>query len=289
MEFEKIKKETEVEKETKLKLEFEKLEIKKKKLELELVKSKSCNKIINIQNNIINNDNRQIIICGLGNEDTKAYSQSEIKLILLEGLNSILVLADTTHFNSRLPQNHNFYTSALNDKYANTFDVKTNTIQKTLKNELFDKLLNNYMNKLEILAKSNKRFMPTYNKLNEIVYLKKGRKQFAEQINMLSYNKRFMVMETLSKLLENQNITLEEANQIEEDVQQIIQTNNVESDSDTDSSSNHNKKVSAPTKFKNIIRIKDDTSDSDSSSSDNEEDDKTSKIDREISILNKNN
>lgn len=49
---------------------------------------------------------------------------NEVNLIKSHGLNAVITIADCTNFNQRLPQNHNFYTSALNDKHINTLITK---------------------------------------------------------------------------------------------------------------------------------------------------------------------
>jgi predicted 3-demethylubiquinone-9 3-methyltransferase (glyoxalase superfamily) len=66
-----------------------------------------------------------------------------------QGLNSIVSLVDHLNFNEKIPEHHNFYVSAINDKHVNTIDTKTKNIVKESKKDLFDKILFNHMNKLE--------------------------------------------------------------------------------------------------------------------------------------------
>ncbi len=79
----------------------------------------------------------------------------------------------------------NFYVSAINDKHVNTIDTKTKNIVKESKKDLFDKILFNHMNKLENISKSNSKFTDVFDKLKNFIYLKRGKKEFVTQLNML--------------------------------------------------------------------------------------------------------
>lgn len=203
-----------------------KQEIEKLKLDIDKLKKSKSKKIINIQNNTLNNncnnDNRKLTICKPGNENISLLTATEQKYIKSQELNSILSLVDHLNFNERLPQHHNFYVSAINDKYVNTLDEKTNNVTKKLKNELFDEILNSHMKKLEIMSRGDKKFQTILTKLKDIIYIKNGRKEFIKQVNMLSYNKREMVISSWYKLIEDDNITIEAfTNKVEEDIKQM--------------------------------------------------------------------
>jgi hypothetical protein len=53
----------------------------------------------------------------------------------------VLFLIQTTNFDKNTPQYHSYCVTALNDKHASMIDLKTNSIIKTEKNELYDKIL----------------------------------------------------------------------------------------------------------------------------------------------------
>lgn len=147
-------------------------------------------------------------------------------------MNSIISLIEYLNFNERLPQNHNFYVSAINDKHVNTIDSKTNTIIKKSKKDLFDEILFNHMNKLEKISKDDKQFPQILEKLKSFIYLKQGKKEFINQLNMLSYNKRNIIINTWNKLIEDNNISAEElSNKFIEKIKQIT---NLDSDSESD-------------------------------------------------------
>ena len=73
----------------------------------------------------------------------------EKKYIMSHGMNSIISLAEHLNFNERLPQNHNFYVSALNDKHLNAIDNNMHTIVKQRMKEIFDKILVAHIDTLE--------------------------------------------------------------------------------------------------------------------------------------------
>ena len=141
----------------------------------------------------------------------------------------------------------NFYVSAINDKHVNTIDTKTKNIVKQSKKDLFDKILFNHMNKLENISKNNSKFTDVFDKLKNFIYLKKGKKEFVNQLNMLSYNKRNIIIKTWNELLDD-NISADEATQkFECKVNELIF-----------SEENINKR------YKDIIHLTDSESDSDS-------------------------
>jgi hypothetical protein len=204
-------------------------------LEIQKLKNKSSNKVINnyINSNNTNNtnnsnnttntnSNNSLSICNPGDENVSSLTSNEKKMIMAEGMNSIVSLVEQLNFNERLPENHNFFTSAINDKYVNTYDGKNKKINKQSKTDLFDKILFTHMNKLETLSKSSQKFSEVFDKLRSFIYLKKGKRQFFIQLNMLSYNKRNMVIETINKLMVDETITPEEIPvKFEEEVKQI--------------------------------------------------------------------
>ena len=221
-------------------------------------KSKISKKIINYNgpitnlntnsNNTLNTQNNNLSICNPGQENVNLLSTNEKKYIMSQGLNSIISLVDQLNFNEDLPQHHNFYVSAINDKHVNTLDNKTNSIIKKSKKDLFDEILFNHMNKLESINKNinYKDFNTIFDKLKAFVYLKQGKKEFFNQINMLSYNKKNMIIKTWEKLIEDSSINPDEvSNKFEDEVKQITeqQEDDSISDSDSDSDSDSEKPI----------------------------------------------
>jgi len=163
-----------------------------------------------VYNNIVNNgsiNNRTLNICKTGDENFNLLTKAEKNLIVSDGLNGIITLVDKLNFNERLPQHHNFYTSAINDKYVNTLDYKTNTFIKETKKELFDKILFIHMNNLASLCKTHKEYKECFDKLKTIMFSDKYKKIFHDKVNELSYNKKYMVINTAKLLISDQNVT----------------------------------------------------------------------------------
>ena len=202
------------------------------------LEKKPVKKIINYNGPIHNTQNNNLLICNPGKENINLLPIDEKKYIMSQGLNSIISLVDRLNFNENLPQHHNFYVSAINDKHVNAIDNKTNMIIKKSKKDLFDEILFNHMNKLESINKNinYKDFNITYDKLKAFVYLKKGKKEFFNQINMLSYNKKNMIIKTWEKLIDDTTINPNEvSDKFENEVKQITEQ---PEDSDTDRESN---------------------------------------------------
>jgi hypothetical protein len=94
--------------------------------------------------------------------------------------------------------------TAINDKHASVIDEKTNTVVKTNKFDLFDKVLGANLSSLEKIA-SNPKFTPAekVEYKSKIEYLKKSMfqnnkfiKRYQSDINLMSYNKKDMIQET---------------------------------------------------------------------------------------------
>jgi len=126
------------------------------------------------------------------------------KDILDKGLNSLVYLIEMINFNKSVPENHSYCITAINDKHASVIDEKTNTIVKTNKFDLFDKVLGANLNNLEKIA-SNPKFTKEEKAeyKSKIEYLKKSMfqnnkfiKRYQSDINLMSYNKKDMVQET---------------------------------------------------------------------------------------------
>lgn len=182
---------------------------------LETKQNVVVNNIVNngsINNNSINNNshNKVFNICKPGDENINLLTDSEKELVVNAELNSIIKLVDVINFNERLPQYHNFYVSALNDKHVNAFDSETKVFIKKTKSELFDKILYTHINMLAILCKSHKQLKQHYDKLHTVMFSKKYKKVFHNEINMISYNKKQMIIDTAKLLIADVTVTPEE-------------------------------------------------------------------------------
>ena len=190
-----------------------------------LKNNNNCKKIIN--NNI--NDNRKQIIINYNpgnepegkvltfpsarsgetlrvspNKPISHLSSEQQKEILDKGLNSLLHLIKLTNFDKEKPEYHSYCVTAINDKHASMIDTNTQTVIKTDKVELFDTILSNNINKLEIIS-NNKIFSNTdrieykdkLDRLKKVLYEKKtGIKKYYSEINLLSFNNKEQIIET---------------------------------------------------------------------------------------------
>jgi len=202
------------------------------------IKKKSTNKIINY-NNINNTVNNNLTnINNIGTEKITDLTRDEKKYIMSHGMNSIISLAEHLNFNERLPQNHNFYVSALNDKHLNAIDNNTHTIVKQRKKEIFDQILVAHIDKLEKINTNinYKDFSNVLTKLKNFIFLKQGKKEYFSQLNMLAYNKKNLIIKTWDELVNDDSVS---PNDIAETFQKRITeiTNTVESDSDSNNDS----------------------------------------------------
>lgn len=219
-------------------------EIEKLKEEIEKLKKKPNKKIINIGSiNTLNNNNNKIInLCGLGDEDINLLLPAEKQHIMDQGLNSIISLAEHLNFNEKIPQHHIFYTSAINDKYVNVYDKKTNTIVKKSKKEIYDAALINYLTKLEQIHKDSKikpkQFGEKLSTLKSFIFQKKGKNEFHNQLNMISYNNKNIISSTWNQLLTDDNITIDKVSEkYKSDIENIGEIDEVEFSEETESDS----------------------------------------------------
>ena len=196
---------------------------------------KNNNKIIKIvNNNIINNiNNSNINIANIGNENIKQLTQEQQFKILNAGLNAPITYIKTMFFNENNPDNHKFYVSALNDKHINLIEDKR--IIKKKKSELFDILFIPCIKILEKILLINKRNLNN-NKIKElkenieyfykIPIFKKLIKIYHEEVNLISYNNKDIIIKTWKKLLEDKTLTSDEYNVLKESIDIFLNENN---------------------------------------------------------------
>ena len=219
--------------------------------DLEKLKKKSTKKIITyntLNNNSNNNTNNNLTnINNIGKEKISDLTIDERKYIMSHGMNSIISLAEHLNFNEKIPWNHNFCVSALNDKHLNTIDNKTHKIIKQRKKEIFDQILVAHIDKLEKINKNInfKDFDNVLTKLKNFIFLKQGKKEYFSQLNMLAYNKRNLIIKTWEELINDDTISPDDiTDTFQKRVSEITNSNTnsesyseSESDSDNDSDS----------------------------------------------------
>jgi hypothetical protein len=187
---------------TVLKEEFKQLkeEVKELKNKPSVINNYTTNNTLNDKKIIINNTP--------GSESIAHLSVEQQRGIMNKGLSSLMYLIQTTNFNVDSPEYHSYCVTALNDKHASMIDVKTNSIIKTEKNELFDKILIGNIKKLEAMC-SNKEFGHNEREvyrlklesLKDLLFKnKRGLKKYYNELNLLSYNNKDLIIDTWASL-----------------------------------------------------------------------------------------
>ena len=170
------------------------------------LETKPRNTINNTTNNTTNNI--QIIINQPGSESIEHLSVNQQREIMQKGLNSLTYLIKLNNFNKEIPENHSYCVTALNDKHASVINPDTNSVMKTDKNTLFDKILVSNIKNLEIIS-SNSEF--NYNEINEyseklktlknLLFMnRRGLKSYYSELNLLSYNNKDLILDTWNTL-----------------------------------------------------------------------------------------
>jgi hypothetical protein len=121
---------------------------------------------------------------------------------------SITAVVELIYFNENLPENHYFCTTNLDSYYSSVFNTQKQAIDKDRKKYLFDKVLDNSVEKLELLYSHYKQKF-NYNKrkiiedniknINDIkiaFFNNKLKKELFRQINLLSYNNKELIKQT---------------------------------------------------------------------------------------------
>lgn len=185
-----------------LKEEFKQLkeEVKELKNKPSVINNYTTNNTLNDKKIIINNQP--------GTESIAHLSVEQQRGIMNKGLSSLMYLIQTTNFDKETPEYHSYCVTALNDKHASMIDVKTNSIIKTEKNELFDKILIGNIKKLEAMC-TNKDFGHNEREvyrlklesLKDLLFKnKRGLKKYYNELNLLSYNNKDLIIETWASL-----------------------------------------------------------------------------------------
>jgi hypothetical protein len=163
--------------------------------------------IIDTQNNnITNNQTINIYLNGTGKENIDELNEEEIEEILNDGLNSLITLIKHLNFNDRLPENHTFCTTNLNNKYISALNEETNEVEKHRKIDFFDKVFLYALNHFDMLKDKitnkikKKKFIEQLENIQKALYGKEHKKIYLEQINLLTYNNRKKIQETWEKI-----------------------------------------------------------------------------------------
>lgn len=189
-------------------------------------------------------------------------NDSEKNEIFNKELCGIVSFIKFINFNERLPNNHSFCTKSLEGKYLLSYNTEEEKIESVRKKYFYHELLNNSVEKMEILYKSCKNNFTKEKQLkveNTIQSLKeikdrdlsnKVLKEIKNKLIEISYNRRDTVLNTWdnpnnniqpSKIMDDDELLkqLEDCDTSENDSNCFLPINNSEdslseSDSDTD-------------------------------------------------------
>ena len=164
---------------------------------------------VNIVNaNTINN---KIIINKLGNENVLHLTKAEVMIIFNKELESITTMIELLNFNERLPENHSFCTTNLESGYISVYNTEKQASEKDRKKYMFDKILDNTIDKIQLLYDhyknkfDSKRRKEIEDNLYNIRKIKiafmndKIKKEMFKKINLISYNNKDIIKKTWDK------------------------------------------------------------------------------------------
>ena len=181
---------------------------------IELLKKDIENKTSNkVYNKYINSGtiNSKITINNIGNESLE-LTNDPVRKIFNKEVEGLLTFIEFANFNERLPSNHSFCSTSLESKYLSKYNVEDKTIQKDRKKYYFDQVITKAIDNLEYLYNKFKKIFTTKQqkeieeKLINIKNIKsydlnsKFIKELINQLNLLSYNKKDIVMNTWNNL-----------------------------------------------------------------------------------------
>ena len=213
----------------------------------------NINNTNNINTNNTINNNQKIFINKLGNENVFDLNMNEVMDIFNKEISCITLLIEYLHFNERLPENHSFCITNLDNKYISVFNPDKQLIEKDRKKYVFDTILDNSTNKLENLFNhyknkfSHKRQYEIKDtiihikKLKDSFYNEKIKKEICNKINLLSYNNKTLVKDTWDgkNKIDNSVKPVKRKITFQEDLElppSDSDANEYESDNDSDSS-----------------------------------------------------
>ncbi len=256
-----------------------KLESEIDKLKTQLTKISDNPKVIN---NYTQNNNNVVIAKPPGLETIDHLTIEQKRFIMNKGLSSLMYLIETTNFDKSTPENHSYCVTAINDKHASMVDTKTNSIIKTDKMELYDKVLAGNLNKLEKLSgdgefnqKEKLAYIGTVDRLKNTLFLsKKGIKKYYSEINLLSYNNKELVQETWNGLKKLDELVITNKIPTTNNQNKLIESQLIEPESDIESDEEINtEKLNKLRKQFGVNKLIPDSYNSDSELSSDEESD----------------
>lgn len=204
-------------------------------------------------NNTINNTNNGTIVNNYftiaGEINHSLLSDKDITNILDSGIHSVIDLISTYNFNKKYPQNHTFCTSAINNRYLNNINHKTNEIEYTNKKDFFDKLLINSIETIRLLhnkhilkhPEQKKIYQEQMERIDTFFNDSKRRilneRNFYKRANQLSYNNHIMVKKTWEDLKNGKLLLEEKPEEINNDniFMELPDGENADDESDTES------------------------------------------------------
>ncbi len=191
-------------------LKKEIVELKNAKPKTEVI-NKTINNYTNTTNNITNNGtiiNNTVYINRTGTENLLDLTDKECDEIFGKEISSVVSLVKHVNFNERLPSNHSFCSKSLEGKYLLAYDVDKSCTESLRKKYFCHELLENSVNRLEILYEIHKNKMSKLKQKkieNNIKVLKdiknrdfsdKVLKEIKNQLIELSYNHKDTVLNT---------------------------------------------------------------------------------------------
>jgi len=123
-------------------------------------------------------------------------------------LESITTMIELLNFNERLPENHSFCTTNLESNYMSVYNAEKQTVEKDRKKYMFDKILDNSVDKIQTLYEHNKNKFDNKRRkqieanLNNIREIKMAffndriKKEVFKKLNLISYNNKELVKRT---------------------------------------------------------------------------------------------
>jgi hypothetical protein len=184
-------------------------EIEQLKRKIETLENKPKNTInntTNISENTINNSNTNNIINNItvvipfGKEPINCIPEAEIIKKLEEcGINAIIELCKTKHFNPNKPELQNFCVTAKNDPYAIVVDSETKRIKSINKKEVFDKAYYGVVMNIESVKSQKLEVIETKDKIKAVSMSKNMLKHVRIAINEEAYHNKEMVQKTWEK------------------------------------------------------------------------------------------
>jgi hypothetical protein len=140
--------------------------------------------IVNKDLNSLEINNTFIVIKKIGNEVTR-LSAKEIKFILNGNTNILVNLTNKIYFSKRRPFNHIFCNTSLDGRYCTMVDVKTQTIKKMYKYQIYNRIFHALFNILselliEIQYNQTLRNKLTEYEISQIKYMINNKDKFTD-------------------------------------------------------------------------------------------------------------